>query len=106
VLACEPSRPSRNQIAEADLQVVTSPGAVTTATNPVGRAADFVELGLWYEAIASLSEPPVTALATAYRQALLEDLATLETANPEDGKTQFSIKLDQCTLCSGCWPKL
>lgn len=70
VLACEPSRPSRNQIAEADLQVVTTPGAVAPATNPVDRAADFVELGLWYEAIASLSEPPVTAPATAYRQAL------------------------------------
>ncbi len=73
--------------------MVATPGAVATATNPVDRAADFVELGLWYEAIASLSEPPVTAPATAYRQALLEDLATLEAANPEDGKTQFSQAL-------------
>jgi hypothetical protein len=95
VLKCEPGQPSKNQIAEADLQVVpaSSPMAAATLTNPVDRSAHFIELGLWYEAIASLSEPPVTPAVTAYRRALLEDLAALEAENPEDSKTNFSQAL-------------
>lgn len=95
VLKCEPGRPSKNQIAEADLQVVpaSSPMATATASNPVDRSAHFIDLGLWYEAIASLSEPSVTPSVAAYRRLLLENLAALEAENPEDSKTNFSDAL-------------
>jgi hypothetical protein len=95
ILLCSPGRPSQNRFDEVDLQVVESSVELdeVIAPNPVAMAEQYVAAGLWYDAIAVLSQEPVSPEAAAYRSQLVADLAELETANPQDERSQFSERL-------------
>ena len=95
ILFCNPGRPSQVNLDEADLQVVGPPAGLEAiaADSSVAQAAQYVAAGLWYDAIAVLSQAPVSPAAAAYRSELVADLAQLETANPNDEWSQFSERL-------------
>jgi len=96
IVRCSESQPSRNKIDEADLQVISpSPGMEVTG-EPVQRSEQYVAAGLWYDAIAVLSETPVSPAAAAYRSELVGDLAELAaqaTNAPTDGFLELSQRL-------------
>ncbi|MEA5449378.1 DUF928 domain-containing protein [Leptolyngbya sp. CCNP1308] len=95
ILQCSPSQPSRNRIDEADLVVVAPPAdpVATVSATPVELAEQYGAAGLWYDAIAVLSQAPGSAAAD-YRRGLIADLAELEAANPND---EFSLLSDRLT---------
>jgi hypothetical protein len=93
ILHCAPGQPSRSALDEADLVVVTN-GVAMTGADPVSQAEQAIAAGLWYDAIALLSQSPVSGEAIAYRRQLLANLAELEADNPNDGISQFSDRLN------------
>jgi hypothetical protein len=63
---------------------------------PVQQAEQYVAAGLWYDAIAVLSQTPVSPAAAAYRSELVGDLAELaaqEAKDPIDGFLELSNRL-------------
>lgn len=94
ILQCNPGRPSQVALDEADLQVVAATNrAAMGQGNLVDRAERAIAAGLWYDAIALLSEAPVSPAADAYRRDLLAGLAEQEALNPNDGISLFSDRL-------------
>ncbi|MBD2108789.1 DUF928 domain-containing protein [Nodosilinea sp. FACHB-13] len=94
ILQCNPGRPSQVALDEADLQVVAvTSGAAMGQGNLVDRAEQAIVAGLWYDAIALLSEAPVSPEAVAYRRDLLAGLAEQEALDPNDGISLFSDRL-------------
>jgi hypothetical protein len=96
ILKCSESQPSRNKIDEADLQVLPSPLGMVVTGEPVQQAEQYVAAGLWYDAIAVLSQTPVSPAAAAYRSELVGDLAELaaqEAKDPIDGFLELSNRL-------------
>jgi hypothetical protein len=61
--------------------------------DPVQQADQYVAMGLWYDAIAVLSQAPVSPAAAAYRSELVASLAELEVENPNDEFSLFSDRL-------------
>ncbi|MFQ4138725.1 DUF928 domain-containing protein [Nodosilinea sp. PGN35] len=92
ILQCNPGRPSQVALDEADLQVVAANWAALGRGSLVDRAEQAIAAGLWYDAIALLSEAP-SPEATAYRRDLLAGLAEQEALNPSDEISQFSDRL-------------
>ncbi|MEA5464078.1 DUF928 domain-containing protein [Leptothoe sp. PORK10 BA2] len=92
ILQCSASQPSKNKIDEADLQVVPLPIGMVTTTDPVQQAQQFAAAGLWYDAIAVISQSSA-ASAVAYRRDLVASLAELEAENPNDQFSQLSNRL-------------
>lgn len=78
------NRPSDSVWARAQITVAGSDGRSLQPlkANPVERASQLAEAGFWYDAIALVSTLPEDESAAALRDALLEDLLTLE-ATPE-----------------------
>ncbi|MBE9157952.1 DUF928 domain-containing protein [Nodosilinea sp. LEGE 06152] len=94
ILLCNPGRPSQVALDEADLQVVTASNRVAVGQGSlVDRAEQAIAAGLWYDAIALLSEAPVSPEADTYRRELLAELAEQEALNPNDGISLFSDRL-------------
>ena len=62
ILFCNPGRPSQVSLDEADLMVVEPPVGldVTMTGDPVAMAEGYAAAGLWYDAIAALSQEPVS----------------------------------------------
>jgi hypothetical protein len=85
VVYCQAGQPDRSQLDEADLQVVDAPVGLDPGDAPVDQASALAEAGLWYDAIAVLSQPPVSPAAAAYRRELVASLAELEAANAGEG---------------------
>ncbi|MBD2234792.1 DUF928 domain-containing protein [Phormidium tenue] len=95
ILLCNPGQPSKVALDEADLQVVAATsGAAIGQGNLVDRAEQAIAAGLWYDAIALLSQTPVSPEAAAYRRDLLAGLAEQEALNPNDGISLFSDRLN------------
>ncbi|TVP65219.1 MAG: DUF928 domain-containing protein [Leptolyngbya sp. LCM1.Bin17] len=92
ILHCFPGQPSRSALDEADL-VVVADGVDEPATDLVSQAEQAIAAGLWYDAIALLSQVPVSPEAATYRQELLANLAALEAENPNDDLSLFSERL-------------
>ncbi|NMF83368.1 DUF928 domain-containing protein [Nodosilinea sp. P-1105] len=92
IVHCFPGQPSRSALDEADL-VVVADGVDQPAADPVSQAEQAIAAGLWYDAIALLSQAPVSPEAATYRQALLANLAALEAENPNDDLSLFSERL-------------
>ncbi|MGB3136539.1 MAG: DUF928 domain-containing protein [Nodosilinea sp.] len=92
ILQCSPSQPSRNRLDEADFQVVAPPADLALADDPVQQAQQYAAAGLWYDAIAVLSQAPVSPAAAAFRRELVAELAALEVTNPND---EFSLLSDR-----------
>lgn len=96
IVKCSESQPSRNKIGEADLQVVPLPSGMVVTGEPVQQAEQYVAAGLWYDAIAVLSQTPVSPVAASYRSELVGDLAELaaqEAKDPSDGFLELSDRL-------------
>ena len=90
IVRCSESQPSRNKIDEADLQVVSPPPGMEVTGEPVQQAEQYVAAGLWYDAIAVLSQDPVSPAAVAYRSELVGDLAELAAQAANDPNNEFS----------------
>lgn len=90
IVKCSESQPSRNKIDEADLQVVSPPPGMEVTGEPVQQAEQYVAAGLWYDAIAVLSQDPVSPAAAAYRSELVGDLAELAAQAANDPNNEFS----------------
>lgn len=87
VLFCDPNRPSRNQIAGAEFEIV---GPTVLPQTPLENTAEsslqarlskveqFLEAGLWYDAVDELSTPSLTEETTVYLSDLLLDLSIVE----------------------------
>jgi hypothetical protein len=93
IVKCSAGQPSKNSLDEADLQVVAAPAAMPATGDPVQQADQYVAMGLWYDAIAVLSQAPVSPAAAAYRSELVASLAELEVENPNDEFSLFSDRL-------------
>lgn len=93
IIFCNPGRPSQVSLDEADLMVVEPPAGLDAAGDPVAVAERYAAAGLWYDAIAALSQEPVSPAAAAYRSKILESLAELEADNPDDSWSLFSERL-------------
>jgi hypothetical protein len=96
IVKCSAGQPSKNSLDEADLQVVAAPAAMPATGDPVQQADQYVAMGLWYDAIAVLSQTPVSPAADAYRSELVGDLAELAAqaaTDPGDGFSELSDRL-------------
>jgi hypothetical protein len=94
VVECNPNYPSRSLVQELSFEVVPAPAglsqALSTAATETDKAAAYGQAGLWYDAIAPVSQA-TTAAAQEARTALLQDLAELESANEELSQDILSI---------------
>lgn len=90
IVKCNDSQPSKNKIDEADLQVVSPPPGMEVTGEPLQQAEQYVAAGLWYDAIAVLSQDPVSPAAVAYRSELVGDLAELAAQAANDPNNEFS----------------
>ena len=93
-LDCVPSQPSKRSIARANLQVVAPPAGFVATGDPVQQAAQYEAAGLWYDAIAVLSQAPVSPAAAAFRRELVAELAEQEAANPDPFLAEFVNNLN------------
>lgn len=91
IVHCFPGQPSRSALDEADL--VMADGGDQPAADPVSQAEQAIAAGFWYDAIALLSQAPVSPEAATYRQELLANLAALEAENPNDDLSLLSERL-------------
>lgn len=86
ILSCNPNHPSGDSVAGATLQVVSMPSSVRSQLSSTKSASDratvYSQNGLWYDAIAQVSQPNSTVPAKQL-QSLLTDLAQSEKETPQ-----------------------
>lgn len=75
----------RSRIEVVDVERLPEP----LASEPVKRSAQLAEAGLWYDALAAVSEPRQDIEADAYRDELLLDLAELESVEDESSDSEI-----------------
>ncbi|NEZ63753.1 DUF928 domain-containing protein [Leptolyngbyaceae cyanobacterium CCMR0082] len=79
VLTCIPDRPSSAQVTGAQFEVVSRPIDLSAVDgNRVQQAQEYAIAGLWYDAMALLSDPLLTPEENDYRRELLTSLAEFE----------------------------
>ncbi|MEO1353504.1 MAG: DUF928 domain-containing protein [Cyanobacteria bacterium J06635_15] len=81
VLICNPDRRSSDQVTGAEFEVVSQPaGFGAVQGDRVQQASQYAAAGLWYNAMALLSDTSLTSAEKAYRSQLLTELAEFENA--------------------------
>lgn len=91
---CDRNRPSKDQIAEAVVEVVASPtglnAELSAARSPLKQAEVYAKAGIWYDA---LSATLTDIKAKAFQQTLLDDLIQLESEKDSDTSRQQTRQL-------------
>ncbi|MEO0536707.1 MAG: DUF928 domain-containing protein [Cyanobacteria bacterium P01_A01_bin.123] len=79
VLICNPDRRSSDQVTGAEFEVVRQPaGLGAVQGDRVQQASQYAAAGLWYNAMAILSNASLTVAEQSYRRELLTELAEFE----------------------------
>lgn len=90
LLRCS-DRPSDIYMARAQVEFVDASERFSAlATAPIERAIQFAAAGLWYDALALVSQLPVDPNAATLRSQLLEDLANIEAETEASSEVQSS----------------
>lgn len=98
VLFCDPNRPSTALLAGAEIDVVNMPASLSqvlaSTQTPAERAQHYADAGFWYDALYEVSQLPSGKLSEQ-QAALLQDLATLETAEGDNAVESQGQRLQQ-----------
>lgn len=93
VLLCNPNSPSSALVAGADIDVVQTPGIFSDSIDPLERAKQYAEAGLWYDALAEVLASGNEA--SILLEDLLKDLAELENLQAAENGSEQSQRLTQ-----------
>jgi hypothetical protein len=97
-IICDPNRPSTDLIADAEIDVVEMPPALTKSlsntTSGLERARLYARSGLWYDSIAEVLASGDSTFRE-FRIALLKELATLEESGDSERERLYGRQLRQ-----------
>lgn len=95
ISTCVIGLPARDLVTTAEIEVIAPPADLETGEeiDSVTQAQQYAENGLWYDALAAVSDSSASLPEKTYRDELLLDLADLETASAGDTETYLSRQL-------------
>jgi hypothetical protein len=93
VLLCNPNSPSSALVAGADIDVVSLPATFSDSLDPLEKAKQYAEAGLWYDALAEVLASGKEA--SILLEDLLKDLAELENLQAAKNGSEQGQRLTQ-----------